>query len=41
MPCSPFVVREDSDLSDAPHATGADGDGSLEGPGRIGLVTVV
>lgn len=41
MPCFWFVVKEDSDLSDADHATGADGDGSLEGPGRIGLVIVV
>lgn len=32
--------NENSDLSDAPHVTRADGDDSLEGPGTGGLVTV-
>lgn len=40
MPCSLFAIREERDLSPAPHAPGADGNGSLEGPGRIWLVTV-
>lgn len=40
MPCSLFGIREDRDLSHAAHAPGADGNGSLEGTGRIWLVTV-
>lgn len=39
-PCSLLGIREDGDLSDAPQATEADGDSSLEGPGRIALVRV-
>lgn len=40
MPCSLFTIREERDLSPAPHAPGEDGNGSLEGIGRKWLVTV-